>query len=535
MKSIKQSGFTLFEILGALAVAGIVLVGGSMMANDATKNISDNSTAQLQKEFTQASIKYIQANFNTIATDATETTPRTITFAQLSAAGFISGKSVNSYGQSLCTIVLEPTDGTLRALVVTEGGNAISEGSLNNIAKQTGSSGGFISSASPTVASGTYGKWSQSLTNYNSVSCSGTITSAGHLANLIIVDNGSITEGYLYRNSVPGKPELNTMRTPLVIGTLKEVGNDCTSDEIGAIAVNTAGSLVSCDSATLKYKSQAGSGSGSSSGGSYWSSYVATHSELPVCDSTNNLQVKAILDNVYSKPSLYVCYNNTWQSIGVDKDGKITNINKFRAYPASTGQSFVTKKSLNESCLAVESGKFVEENGTGGVLACQRVGSTSNFSYQILGNSFWLPPVANLTALNASTRYKTYGSIAITTDNNEIYYWNGSSWVELEQGPRVLVSAIGKESTYHGGAEAGNKYSIEHIQTAISAGGNSQSVTALCPASTYLIIGYCSGFTLTYGSRVFTGTGGWSCTTKSSGGTGSSTVKATAYCGNQGD
>ncbi|WP_374993145.1 hypothetical protein [Burkholderia multivorans] len=55
----------------------------------------------------------------------------------------------------------QPTAGTLDTIIMTSGGQAISESNMRKIAQLVGGAGGYISSTNPTVANGIYGAWGQ--------------------------------------------------------------------------------------------------------------------------------------------------------------------------------------------------------------------------------------------------------------------------------------------------------------------------------------------------------------------------------------
>ncbi|MEN1396454.1 shufflon system plasmid conjugative transfer pilus tip adhesin PilV, partial [Pseudomonas aeruginosa] len=70
--------------------------------------------------------------------------------------------------------------------------------------------GGYISKANTGIAQGA--AWQVALSNF------GSDPGAGHLATALFFQDGAIANEYLYRNSVPGHPELNRMNTALNMG-----------------------------------------------------------------------------------------------------------------------------------------------------------------------------------------------------------------------------------------------------------------------------------------------------------------------------
>src|SRR5947209_2495041 len=95
--------------------------------------------------------KYISANYAALSALATATTPVAIPVNTLKGipAGSIpylssSFTATNSYGQTPCVLVLQPSAGKLDALVVTEGGSSMGAQSLAYAAANSGQGGGYI-------------------------------------------------------------------------------------------------------------------------------------------------------------------------------------------------------------------------------------------------------------------------------------------------------------------------------------------------------------------------------------------------------
>lgn len=221
------------------------------------------ATAGEQREIADAAQLYIQQNTAAIEAVATATAPATITVAMLQTTGNLATSitTTNPYGQSWQVQVLQPTAGTLQALVLSTGTSLIPASQGPAIAAQTGQEGGFIPYAgqngtmSPANAVGAYGGWTVPMAGYNS-------PGAGHLAALLAFNNGSLQNDYLYRVAVPGNTALNTMQTSLNMGNNKITGaqsvalgtasgsaitgNTCSPNGEIASNNNNTGDLLSC-------------------------------------------------------------------------------------------------------------------------------------------------------------------------------------------------------------------------------------------------------------------------------------------------
>lgn len=206
----------LFAVLvGMMAVVPIVTYEHQAATNQLTA-----STAGQFSQVLKAANQYVQANYTAIEGVATATTPATITVPMLQNTGYLSQgvSAVNPFGQTWTVQVLQPEPGVLQALVLSTGGQEIPQVEAPAIAAQAGQDGGgFVPYAgqygtlSPAAAQGAYGGWAVPLAAYGS-------PGAGHLAGLVQTAGANQQQDYLYRNAVPGAPQLNTMSTDLNMG-----------------------------------------------------------------------------------------------------------------------------------------------------------------------------------------------------------------------------------------------------------------------------------------------------------------------------
>ena len=274
----KNLGFSLIEVLGALAIGGLMTIGLSAIVTTSMEDIKGQQTAYYQAQVTAAAAKYVSANYAALSSTATDIDPEVITLSMLVKAGLLSTNigAMNPYDQTPCVLVLKTikinADNTakslLHVLVVTEGGKTpIDDVNIGSIAAKSGQGGGYISLAASDVARGAYNLWSISasttpkLASFLSKNCSGMPAAGGHLANALFYDGpDQVPADYLYRNAVSGRPEYNQMRTPIHMdptsdakATEDSTDSRCTATKgTGMIAVDTQGKLLTCQGGTWK-------------------------------------------------------------------------------------------------------------------------------------------------------------------------------------------------------------------------------------------------------------------------------------------
>lgn len=226
----RQLGYTLIEVLMSVGLGSLILASGTKFLMDRVDDVKDQSTAQYQSMFAEASERYVRNNFPAIVSGLTQNgPPMAISLATIRTAGYAHTglTDMNPYRQTPCLVVRRLTDtatggARLEALVTTEGGNSIPERRVPFVAAQSGAVGGFVPSTAPTTAQGAYGVWQTSITPYTSTSCSGTPVAANRLASGLFFDvsaaGGVNPDDVLHRVVVAGRPDLNTMNTNLNMG-----------------------------------------------------------------------------------------------------------------------------------------------------------------------------------------------------------------------------------------------------------------------------------------------------------------------------
>jgi prepilin-type N-terminal cleavage/methylation domain-containing protein len=209
-----HSGFTLIECMFVLIIASIASMSAMTYYNSYLNNINNQVAAGQAKTISEASGRYIKDNYASVIAIAGPTTPATITVPMLVATGYLGAgfSSTNPYGQTYQVLAREPVVNQLETMVVTTGGMVIPELSIRRISQLIGANGGYISSANPAIVQGSFGGWQVTLANYSIA------PGAGHYSASLFFQNGQVVNDYLYRTTVPGHPELNTMNASIDMG-----------------------------------------------------------------------------------------------------------------------------------------------------------------------------------------------------------------------------------------------------------------------------------------------------------------------------
>ena len=376
----RQRGLTLLEITVSLMIMGGVFMSLNTMIDRWTKDTVAATAGQQVRTLGDAAAAYIKDNYAAVMGVATDSTPALITVATLQGANYLSsGFAVaNSYQQNQCVLVLEPVAGYLIGLVVAEGGTAIDDLTLGQIASVVGGSGGGIYSTATTTLQGTQNGWAQPVGNFANANhltqkCDGTagaITlAAGHPVMALWFTGGDSTSGFLYRNTVAGRPELNRMNTGLdmnnnaisnaatiALTTVVSTGDACATN--GVIARDANGAVMSCQSGTYQPQSSA-----------YWKDPVATFATLPVCNGTSAWQTRVVqTPTVGTGPRAYTCDGTSWQPLGVDNSGNIT-VGGTATLNNLAGNLTVTPVAVIGTACA-PNGRIAQD-GSGLILSCQ--------------------------------------------------------------------------------------------------------------------------------------------------------------------
>ncbi len=369
-------GFSLLELLAALAVGTLMVVGLMALVDDSLDDTKGQQAALYQSRVAEAARKYIDANYGTLVATATAGTPAVVDVAALKAAKLLPAgfNATNGFGQTPCVLVLQPDAGKLDALIVSEGGTPIKTKMLAYVAANAGEGGGYVGEATPTVAQGAFGSWSTPLAAYVSRNCSGTPAAAGSLATGLFFDSpGNISSDFVYRAAVPGHPELNRMVTPLHMAA---VVVDDSSDALcaaadptssGRIAVNATGRVMSCQAGVWK-----------PSGSGFWKDPVASFAALPASGNTvGDVRLVTDIGRAFS-------WNGVgWVALAVDENGNMIVPGKVAANHLQVNATETTNTACSPDGL-------IAKDASGLLLSCQNgkwsSQSSSELAYTENGN-----------------------------------------------------------------------------------------------------------------------------------------------------
>ncbi|MFL9874786.1 shufflon system plasmid conjugative transfer pilus tip adhesin PilV [Paraburkholderia megapolitana] len=246
----RQRGVTLVEALAALFIGALMILGVSMMINTSLNDTRDQEVAQYQRQIATAVNEALKQNYGTLLASMPDGTASVLSVADMITKGYIPASyqgTTNAFRQSVC-LLIQQNKGQVDALLVSINGTPIPKAELGYIAANAGVGGGFIDTPTPIQAVGAYGGWTASAGSWDMPpTC--TLT-PGHLANqLFMMGPGNQSTDYLYRNAVPGRPDLNAMTVPIGLSIIPGgAGTACTSLTATSVpfAVDPSNHLLTC-------------------------------------------------------------------------------------------------------------------------------------------------------------------------------------------------------------------------------------------------------------------------------------------------
>lgn len=368
----RQTGSLLLEIIAAMAIGSFVVVGLQRMIETTLEDSKSQQAGAFQNRVAQGLSKFVaDTTWNAfIKANATTTVPVKVTTANLVAGNFLPAgtQTTNAYRQTACGLIYyDNVAGKINTLLTTEGGDAIAEKQLAYVAASAGDGAGYISSLTPTLAKGAFGNWQTVLSGWTDATaaknCTGTPAAAGHLATQQFFDaTGTLVSDFLYRNSVAGRPDLNTMNTPIIMsaGTVQTVGNACATN--GAIARDATGGVVSCVSALWK----------AAGGSAYWADPVTNFAALPVCNAAAAWQTRVVeVPTIGTGPRAYTCDSANWQPLALNNNGSLK-------VPGALGVGATSISTVGSACAS----GAIAQTVSGDVLYCR----TDTLTYAQAGN-----------------------------------------------------------------------------------------------------------------------------------------------------
>lgn len=232
--SATQLGFTLVEVVVAMALSMVVLAAGATYGVRYVDGLANGVAADQMQTVADAARAYARDHEEAILNSLAEAPTASVSVAMLKAQGYLASSvaDTNNFGQSYAIRFIGGPGGKVEGLVVTQGGETIKPLNKRRIAQTLGAGGGHIDEDSLTALRGAYGGWSRPLADF------GIAAGEAELAYALFVDDavaqGGISDLYLSRDAVPGAPHLNQMRTNLDMD-----GNDIAS--VGSLSAATAG------------------------------------------------------------------------------------------------------------------------------------------------------------------------------------------------------------------------------------------------------------------------------------------------------
>ncbi|MBE0469825.1 MAG: shufflon system plasmid conjugative transfer pilus tip adhesin PilV, partial [Methyloprofundus sp.] len=260
----RQQGFTLIELVAVLFIMSIISVTVyQFQKNDFEERKVAIAAGHLQS-VSKAANAYIRDNYSAIMSLATDSQPVIIRVSDLISTNYLQAgySSVNGYQQATCALVLQPSPGQLTGLVVTQGGQELNDFLLSNLVSRIGASAGGIYTDTPGAIIGSRGSWAISHANYGNNThlgedCAGNtqpVTMEPGRAHVALwFENNDLTAGFLYREEIPGRPELNRMSTHLDMAGHDLTGASTVSatdafDMGGTTIIDSSRNLVNIDS-----------------------------------------------------------------------------------------------------------------------------------------------------------------------------------------------------------------------------------------------------------------------------------------------
>jgi hypothetical protein len=346
----RQGGMGLLELLGALAIGAVLLLGLTGMSDNSLDELRGQQAAYYQGQVVHAAQRYMLANHAAIqAATPTAATVLAVSLEQLRSGRFLPAgfADLNAYKQGTCLLIRQPdasgAPGKFDALVVTSGGVAIGDKDLGAAALHAGPGSGFIAAREPAFARGA--SWRMDTTPYRGVACSGgtaavlqgTLQDAGHLVSNLFYDGaGQLAADFLYRGAVPGRPELNRMNTPLRLGgaALVAAGDSC----LNASGVAEPGLAMDAGTRTVLSCDTTGHWNLASS----WKAPVAAWGDLPLAGSVRG-DVRMVTDI-----SRAFTFNGaSWVPLALDKDGNLDAPGEVRARNLRAAQAIESEGSIH--------------------------------------------------------------------------------------------------------------------------------------------------------------------------------------------
>ena len=410
----RQRGITLIEAMMSLAITSAMIAGASEIVNRYTEDTRTTVAGQHMSAFGQAALDYLEDNAPTL-------TPGTyyLTAGTPPSGAGVSWKSIatylpanfsatNAFGQTLCVRANVLAGGAIEAMVIADPTNAagavvnerlLDDVTLAHMAGIVGASGGGVYASVPGTNTNTIygvnGGWTAPVANFRGRNCNNVAVGgnlplpAGTPMMALWVENDAIAAPYIYRDAIPGRPELNRMNTRLdmggnTVGSLLVATEDGPCSSTSDIATSASGLVLSCQGGQWRSQNR------------FWRDPVANTFALPLCSGSNHGETRVVMTAADgANPRAYTCHGTTWRPLALDNNGDLTlrNLN---------ASGSVNARNVNAT-LGVTANSVTANSGTISTLNSSTINSsTVNASSQV-----------NTYNVNASGRV-TAGTMQVT-------------------------------------------------------------------------------------------------------------------------
>ena len=217
-----RRGLTLLEVLLAIGVAAMIAAGAAYALNERAADLKAKAAADQLSLVTQAAETYIKNNMLTVSAQVPNAGDRgRIDLDALIASGYLPAGPFDTtpYAASYDIWLRGTGDGGFQAMVVVLGGEDPGNVRLPTIALQTRANTGFVvhqphPDADEDRILGAFGGWTASVSAFRPTGGPGDDV---WLASLLAVQDDITGSDFLYRGAIPGRPDLNEMRTDITM------------------------------------------------------------------------------------------------------------------------------------------------------------------------------------------------------------------------------------------------------------------------------------------------------------------------------
>ena len=211
---------TLLETSIVLIIAASALAAGASIYGDYLNNRTNQITADEITKVSGAYGRYLKDNYGATVIEVTNAGGvLEVPIQRLKDQGYLleTFQDLNPYGQTyhLVSRIIPATSASdsdrLESVVYTSGGEVIPAKNAQSIASLVGAGGGYTMPTGNTQeVKSTFGGFSLDMGTYSANPGNGKLVSA-----MFFSDEGSLVADFLYRNVIPGRPDLNTMNASI--------------------------------------------------------------------------------------------------------------------------------------------------------------------------------------------------------------------------------------------------------------------------------------------------------------------------------